>query len=73
MGATKGSDFEDFNEDDDFEGDREADQFGYLEEAAERRRASKASKGSKTSWRSVEDYLENRKLKRQLSDGFEDE
>ncbi|HEX7046919.1 MAG TPA: hypothetical protein VF275_05060 [Gammaproteobacteria bacterium] len=72
MGVSKGADFDDFK-DDDFEGDHEADQFGYIEEAAERRRTMKAHKSKKTSWRSVEDYLENKKLKRQLSDGFDDE
>lgn len=68
MGVTKGADFDDFN-DDDFEGD----DFSYIEDAAERRRTTKARKSSKASWRSVEDYLENKRLKRQLSDGFEDE
>ncbi|HEX7029665.1 MAG TPA: hypothetical protein VF254_03645 [Gammaproteobacteria bacterium] len=72
MGVTKGRDFDDFNEDD-FEGDNEVDPFGYIEDAAERRRAAKAHRSNKASWRSVEDYLENRKLKRQLSDGFDDE
>jgi len=67
MGVSKNTGFDDFN-DDDFEGD----DFAYIEDAAERRRASKA-RNHKVSWRSVEDYLENRKLKRQLSDGFDDD
>ncbi|HEX6929521.1 MAG TPA: hypothetical protein VF267_09740 [Gammaproteobacteria bacterium] len=67
MGVSKNADFDDFI-DDDFEGD----DFGFMEEPSERRKASKARKSPKA-WRSVEDYLENKKLKRQLSDGFEDD
>ncbi len=68
MGVSKGADFDDFI-DEEFEGE----DFGYIEDSAERRRASKARKSSKVSWRSVEDYLENKRLKRQLSDTFDDE
>lgn len=69
MGVSKGADFDEFL-DDDFEGDS----FDYIEENAERRRPAKARKpGKAADWRSVEDYLENRRLKRQLSDVFEDD
>lgn len=67
MGVSKGADFDDFI-DEEFEGE----DFGFIEDAAERRRA-KARKSNKASWRSVEDYLENKRLKRQLSDTFDDE
>ncbi len=68
MGVTKGADFDDFM-DEEYEGE----EIGYIEDAAERRKASKARKNNKADWRSVEDYLENRRLKRQLSDVFDDE
>ena len=68
MGVTKGTNFEEFL-DDDFEGD----DFGYIEDAGERRRGGKMRKPNKASWRSVEDYLENKRLKGQLSDVFDDE
>jgi len=68
MGTTKGVDFEEFS-DDDFE----SEDFAYVEDAAERRRPQKARKSPKASWRSVEDYLESKRLKGQLSDVFEDE
>lgn len=68
MGTTKGVDFEDFS-DDDFEGD----DFAFVEDAADRRRTQKARKSPRVSWRSVEDYLENKRLKGQVSDVFDDE
>ena len=68
MGVTKGADFDDFAED-----DYEGEDFAYVEDAAERRKATKARKSSKASWRSVEDYLENKRLKGQLSDVFDDD
>ena len=68
MGVSKGADFDDFI-DDDFEGD----DFAFIEDAAERRRATKARKPNKASWRSVEDYLENKRLKGQLTDVFDDD
>lgn len=68
MGVTKSADFDDFV-DEDFEGE----DFAFIEDAAERRRQPKARKSNKVSWRSVEDYLENKRLKGQLSDVFEDD
>lgn len=68
MGATKGVDFEDFP-DDDFDGE----DFAFVEDAADRRRPQKTRKNPRASWRSVEDYLESKRLKGQLSDVFEDE
>lgn len=69
MGVSKGADFDDFM-DDDFEGEG----FDYIEDAAEKRRPAKGRKAGKPSdWRSVEDYLDNRRLKRQLSDVFDEE
>lgn len=70
MGVTKSADFDDFIDD-----DLEQDDFAYIEDAAERRRPQqqKARKSNKASWRSVEDYLESRQLKDQLSDVFDDD
>jgi hypothetical protein len=68
MGVTKGADFDEFIEDD-FEGE----DFAYIEDAAERRRPQKARKSNKASWRSVEDYMENRRLKNQLTDVFDED
>ncbi|HEX6928739.1 MAG TPA: hypothetical protein VF267_05795 [Gammaproteobacteria bacterium] len=68
MGVSKGADFDDFND-----GDLEGDDYAYIEDAAERRRTTKARKSNKASWRSVEDYLENKRLKGQLSDVFDDD
>lgn len=67
MGVSKGAEFDDFP-DEEFDGEDVA----YIEDAAERRRAAKARK-SRNSWRSVEDYLENKRLKNQLSDVFDDD
>ena len=68
MGVTKSADFDDF-----IDADFEGEDFGYIEDAAERRRATKARKSNKAPWRSVDDYLENKRLKNQLSDVFDDD
>lgn len=68
MGVSRSADFDDFIDD-----DLEGDDFAYAEEAAERRRTQKSKKNNKASWRSVEDYLENRRLKSQLSDVFDED
>ena len=69
MGVPKGADFDEFM-DDDFEGE----DFDFIEDAAERRRPAKARKQARPAdWRSVEDYLENKRLKRQLDDVFDDD
>lgn len=68
MGVAGNSDFDEFV-DDDFESE---ESFDYVEEAANRRRPQKQRK-TKASWRSVEDYMESRRLKRQLADAFDDD
>lgn len=68
MGVSNGADFDDFMDD-----DYEADNFDDIEDAAEKRRPKARKPGRSADWRSVEDYLENRRLKRQLSDVFDDD
>lgn len=68
MGASKGADFDDFMDDEFADED-----FAFIEDVAERRRMPKARRASRASWRSVEDYLENKRLKRQLTEVFDDD
>lgn len=69
MGVSDNADFDDFIED-----DLDGEDFAYLEDSAERRRPQqKMRKANRASWRSVEDYLENRRLKNQLSDVFDED
>lgn len=69
MGVSKDVDVDDFL-DDDLDGD---DNFADLEESLEKRQANRPARGGKGSWRSVEDYMESKRLKNQLSDIFDDD
>jgi hypothetical protein len=72
MANGRASDLEEFLDDaDEFEGGD-----GYetvMDEAGNKKRVKKAPKPRQASWRSIEDYLENKRLKRQLSEFYEDE
>lgn len=65
MGVSKSARFDEIS-DDDFEGE----DFEFMDDASSRR---KSPRFSKASWRSVDDYLENRRLKNELFDVFDDE
>lgn len=69
MGVSKDVDVDDFM-DDDLEGD---DNFADLEETLEKRHANRPARSGKSSWRSVEDYMESKRLRSQLSDIFDDD
>lgn len=64
MGVAKTAEFED--DFDDFDGDED---FAFLEDGDQGPRV----KRHKLAWRSVEDYLDDKRLKEQLSDVFEDD
>lgn len=65
MGLARSSDIEDFLDD--------ADDLARDYDTVEERRSRKSSHKSRhASWRSIEDYQEERRLKRQLSD-FDDD
>lgn len=72
MANGRASDLDDFLDDsDDFEG---GDAFEIVvDEAGVKRRVKKPVKAKQASWRSIEDYLENKRLKQQLSEFYDDE
>ncbi|HLU61108.1 MAG TPA: hypothetical protein VKZ99_02035 [Gammaproteobacteria bacterium] len=65
---TENTDFDDFIED-----DLDGEDFEFLEEAADRRRVQPKMRRNRASWRSVEDYMENKRLKNQLTDVFDED
>ncbi len=65
MGVSRSADLDDFLDDDLVDGDFEEEG---LSPRAERIKNNK----SKSSWRSVEEYMENKRLNSQLSDVFDD-
>lgn len=63
MGVAKAEDFDD--DYDELDGD---EQFGFLEEGEQ-----PAIRRNKLAWRSVEDYLDNKRLKQELSDIYDED
>lgn len=69
MGVSRDEDLDDF----DLEGSD--DEFDAIEASLEKRHARKPGKTRTrtAAWQSVEDYLENKRLRSQLSDVFDDD
>lgn len=71
MGIGRSSDIDEFLDDaDEIEGG-ELDEM--LDEDGNRRKVRKPVKSNKASWRTVEDYLENKRLKKQLSEYYDED
>ncbi|MGD8379248.1 MAG: hypothetical protein PVI37_04855 [Gammaproteobacteria bacterium] len=71
MGIARSSGLDEFLGDaEDFEGE-ELDSL--MEEQLSRKRERKPSRTRQTHWRDIEDYLENKRLRHQLKEFYEDE
>jgi ribosomal protein S4 len=72
MATGRAGDLDEFLDDaDDFEG---GDAYEIVvDDAGNKKRVKKPVKAKQASWRSIEDYMENKRLKRQLSEFYDDD